>query len=78
MKNILSKIWAGWKKFAHILGRVNTEIILFLFYFLIFTPFGLAAKLFGHDPLNKRKRGQSNWRETSSGEFDREKASHQS
>ena len=78
MKKILSKIWAGWKKFAHLLGRVNTEIILFLFYFLIFTPFGLLTKLFGHDPLNRKIRGNSTWREVKIGKFDQEKASHQS
>jgi len=78
MKKSLSKIWAGWKKFAHILGRVNTEIILFLFYYLIFTPFGLATKLFGFDPLSKKGRGKSGWQEVNIGEFDQEKASHQS
>ncbi|HDL02497.1 MAG: hypothetical protein DRP46_13855 [Candidatus Zixiibacteriota bacterium] len=78
MKKFLSKIWSGWKRFAHILGRVNTEIILFLFYYLVFTPFGAALKLFGYDPLGSKVKGDSGWREVKIGEFDPEKASHQS
>ncbi|OGC47078.1 MAG: hypothetical protein A3A94_03475 [Candidatus Portnoybacteria bacterium RIFCSPLOWO2_01_FULL_43_11] len=32
---ILKKIWRGWKKFANLIGRFNTHIILSIFYFLI-------------------------------------------
>ena len=78
MKKFLSKIWSGWKRFAHILGRVNTEIILFIFYYLIFTPFGAVLKLFGYDPLEIRGKGNSGWHEVKIGEFDQEKGSHQS
>jgi len=78
MRVIFRNIWNGWKKFAHAVGRINTEIIIFLFYYLIFTPFGLITKLFGFDPLCKKLKGNSNWREIEIGEFDPEKASHQS
>lgn len=68
----------NWKRFAHFIGRVNTEIILFLFYFLIFVPFGLILKLFGHDPLKKKIKGSSNWQDVKIGEFAPDRASHQS
>ena len=29
-------LWKGWKKFAHILGVVNTRILLTITYFVIF------------------------------------------
>lgn len=41
-------------KFAHILGWVNTRIILTLVYFLVFTPVALIFKLIGKDPMNRR------------------------
>lgn len=78
MKKFLSAIWNGWKKFAHTFGRVNTEIILFLFYFLIFTPFGLLLKLFGFDPLKRKLKRNTGWQDIEIGRFDMEEASHQS
>ena len=78
MKILLSRIWAGWKRFGRLLGAVQAEIILFLFYFLIFTPCGLIMRLFGYDSLRTRKRDQSNWQNAGLGQFDKEKASHQS
>lgn len=35
MNRILDKIWQGWKKIAHAIGKVNTRILLTLFYFII-------------------------------------------
>lgn len=78
MKLFLKKLWIGWTKFAHFIGRVNTEIVLFLFYFLIFTPLGLLFRLFGFDPLRNKFSGKSNWQKIESGDFDLKKASHQS
>ncbi|MEW5922530.1 MAG: SxtJ family membrane protein [Candidatus Zixiibacteriota bacterium] len=78
MKRLFSKISHGWNKFANILGQFSTEIILFLFYFLIFVPFGLILKIFGHDPLKIKPEKNSNWQDVDIGEFDSERASHQS
>jgi hypothetical protein len=78
MKILLSRIWAGWKRFGRILGAVQAEIILFLFYFLVFTLCGLIMRLFGFDSLRIRKKHQSNWQKTNLGQFDEKKATHQS
>ncbi|UCD16691.1 MAG: hypothetical protein JSV44_09550 [Candidatus Zixiibacteriota bacterium] len=78
MKSLFKKIWTGWKKFARTLVRIQLEIILFLFYFGIFMPFGLMLKLFRHDPLNLRHKGNSSWREVDIGHFDPDRATHQS
>lgn len=65
MKKVLKQIWAGWKQFARLVGRVNTVILLTLFYFLILSPLGGIMRLFGWSPLESesrfRRRG-SNWR----------------
>lgn len=44
--SFLKKIWNGWKIFARTLGRINTKIILSLFFFFIFGPIALIRKLF--------------------------------
>lgn len=41
-------------KFAHILGWINTRIILTLVYFLIISPLALLFKLIGKDPMNRK------------------------
>ena len=78
MKAILTRIWDLWKKFARSLARIQTQILLTLFYFLIFVPFGLIMKLFRADPLAIRPKNRSNWRHIESGRFDIDRASHQS
>ncbi|HEX8136360.1 MAG TPA: SxtJ family membrane protein [Pyrinomonadaceae bacterium] len=44
----------GWMTLAGVLGYINSRILLFLMFYGIITPFGLVAKLLGHDPLNRR------------------------
>jgi len=39
-------IWNIWKKIAHFIGRVNTFIILSLFYFIILAPVAITKKIF--------------------------------
>jgi hypothetical protein len=75
MKRFLKKLWEGWKRFAHAFGRVQTVILLSVFYILILCPLGLLFRLFGWDPLRSRpsraRRG-TNWRDTTNGEPDLE------
>ena len=52
-----SKLW--WK-FSHVLGWVNSRIILSTFFFLVLTPIGLLFRLTGRDPLSQRGTG-STW-----------------
>lgn len=48
---------------AHILGWINTRIILGLIYYLLFTPIGLIMKVVGKDPLHRKfdKQATSYW-----------------
>lgn len=65
MKNTLKKLWEGWKKVAHKIGRFQTMVIVSLFYLLVISPIGLTFKLFGWDPLDSRKSKQrqaTNWK----------------
>jgi len=48
---------------AHILGWINTRLILGLIYYLLITPVSLIMKLMGRDPLNRKfdKEAKSYW-----------------
>jgi hypothetical protein len=44
-----------WMKFAHLLGRVNTAVFLFVVFFFVLTPLGFVMRLFGRDELRRRR-----------------------
>lgn len=52
--NLLKVIYIPWMKLAFILSWVNTRLILFIIYYLIFAPIGLGMRLFGVDLLNRK------------------------
>ncbi len=52
---ILRKLWDGWKAFAHVLGRIQTAILLSIVYFLTIGPIGLIGRLFRNDFLGLRR-----------------------
>ena len=56
---ILTPVYRLWMKFAHVIGLVNSKIILFIIFYLIIAPMGLAAKIFGYDPMKKKNTSAS-------------------
>ena len=51
---MLRKIWHAWKRFGQFMGDILARVVLTLFYFTIFLPFGLAVTLLS-DPLRMRR-----------------------
>jgi len=51
---LLRPVFQVWLKVAHFIGRVNTQIILTLLYYLVFTPYGLVMSLFGRDAMQRK------------------------
>ena len=41
----LKQVHSGWMKIGHILGSINTKIILGIIYYLLITPMGLVMRL---------------------------------
>ncbi len=81
MKNLFKKLWNGWKKVAHKIARVQTKILVSLFYFLILAPLGALFRVFRWDPLESRGFRSSkptNWKEVASKEHTLESLKHQS
>ena len=54
-QNPLKQFWHAWKRFGQMMGDFLARIVLTLFYFTIFLPFGLGVRL-GSDPLDLRRR----------------------
>lgn len=50
-----------WFKLAHMLGFVNSRILLSIIFFLILFPISLLQKLFGGNPAFKKGKQNSNY-----------------
>jgi len=59
---------------AHILGWINTRILLGLIFYLLITPIALVLKLMGRDPLNRKfdKQAKTYWNDRDPIPFSRE------
>ena len=53
MPGILKHAYQGWMWVGHVLGWVNTRIILGVLFYGIVTPMGLVMKLTGRDPMRR-------------------------
>ena len=58
----LRKAWHAWKRFGQFMGDFIGRLVLTVFYFTLFMPFGLGVRLLA-DPLAIRSRGLSKWLE---------------
>ena len=47
----LTPFYRGWMRFGLIAAFINTRIIMFVLYYMLFVPTGLVMKLFGRDAL---------------------------
>ena len=61
MVKILKKIWQGWKKLANKIGKVNSVIVLTIFYFLIIGPVAIIIKIY--KLFKSKKKSESYWRD---------------
>jgi len=49
----LKQVHSGWMKIGHVLGAINTRIILGIIYYLLIPPMGLVMRLMGKDPMHR-------------------------
>ena len=50
---ILQQIYKGWMFVGHVLGWINTRIILGVLFYGIITPMGVVMKMTGRDPMRR-------------------------
>ena len=55
--------YKAWMKLGHILGWVNSRIILGLVFFIVLQPIAFIMRILGHDPLRTKKFAQESYRE---------------
>jgi hypothetical protein len=53
----LAPLRRAWMGLAHVISKVTTPLILGLLFFVVLTPAGLIARLFGHRPLRRAADG---------------------
>jgi len=53
MPGILKHVYQGWMWVGHVMGWVNTRIILGVLFYGVVTPMGLVMKLTGRDPMRR-------------------------
>ena len=51
-----------WMKIGHILGWINSKLVLGMVYIIVLQPISLIMKLLGHDPLKKINKQIKNYR----------------
>jgi len=51
---VLWPVHKGWMWAGHILGWINTRILLGIVFYALVTPIGLVFRLMGKDPMSKR------------------------
>ena len=52
--SFLNSIRTIFSELAKLLAKIFNPIIMFIFYLLVFIPFGLVLKIFRYDPLNEK------------------------
>jgi hypothetical protein len=63
VKSLLKRIWAGWKRVAHKIGRFQTRVLLTVFYYLVVGPTWAVLKMAGSDPLDRRPKAGDYFKE---------------
>ena len=61
--NLLLYPYEFWMKLGHVLGWLNSRIILGLVFIIVLQPIALIMRLFGHDPLKTKRVDQKSYRE---------------
>ena len=60
MKVDIRGIWRIWIRFGNAVGNLVGRVLLTVFYFTVFAPFGIGMRLFG-DPLAIKHSHRPQW-----------------
>ncbi|HEY84660.1 MAG TPA: hypothetical protein G4N96_06070 [Chloroflexi bacterium] len=64
---LIKNFWQNWKAFGQFLGDWLARVLLTIFYFTVFLPFGIGVRLFS-DPLAIKTRPDKLWRPRPTGD----------
>ena len=57
---LLNRGWNIWKRVGQFIGDIVARVILSVFYFTVFLPFGLGVRIFS-DPISVKKAVKARW-----------------
>jgi hypothetical protein len=66
----LGPVQRAWMRFAELLSKVTTPVVMAVLYFGVFVPFGVLKRLFGRSGLQKVAAGESGWTARATGRSD--------
>ncbi len=72
MKRALAWLWRGWKRLAHVLGVVNTRVLLTLTWGLVLGAASIVARLVRADLLETRRPLERMWHPRTTGDVSRD------
>ncbi len=49
-----TKLFQLWMAIAHMLGKINSMLVIFLMFLVLIVPAGIIMKLLGKDPLTRK------------------------
>jgi len=55
-------LYKAWMKLGHIMGWLNSRIILGLVFIIVLQPIALIMKIVGHDPLKLKRLNQKSYK----------------
>lgn len=64
---LIKDFWHNWREFGQFLGNWLARVVLTIFYFTIFVPFGIGVRMFA-DPLQIKKQPDQLWRPRDTGD----------
>ena len=53
MPRVLRPVHRVWMTIGHLLGWINSGIVLSIMFYVVFTPVALVLRLLGHDPMRR-------------------------
>lgn len=59
---LLRPVYVGWMALGHMLGWINSRIILGLVFYLIFTPISIILHMLGRDPMECKFQATESYR----------------
>ena len=55
--------YKSWMALGHVLGWINSRLILGLVFIFVLQPIAYGMRIIGYDPLRKRRKGEKTYRE---------------
>jgi len=61
--NLLFYPYCLWMKIGHILGWINSKLILSIVFLIVLLPIAIIMRTFGYDPLRSKKNNHTSYEE---------------